>query len=125
LIRPKIIGIAPELVVMDVQKTAEYYKEVLGFNIIGIIATPPVYAMVERDGFQVHFAKSDHKNVKTNREFRSISHDFIIWVPEIDSFFEELQSKNVKIIETIVRRTYGSREFVFEDCDGHIILVGD
>jgi uncharacterized glyoxalase superfamily protein PhnB len=125
LIRPKIIGIAPELVVTDVQKTAEYYKEALGFNIIGIIANPPVYAMVERDGFQVHFAKSDHKNIKTNRELRSISHDFILWVPEIDSFFEELQSKNVKIIETIVRRTYGSREFVFEDCDGHIILVGD
>jgi uncharacterized glyoxalase superfamily protein PhnB len=121
----KIIGIAPQLVVSDVRKTADYYKEILGFTIIGLVADPPVYAMVERDGFQIHFAKSDTQNINTNKNYRSISYDFIIWVPEIDSFFDELKSKNVKIIENIVKRTYGSREFIIEDCDGHTILIGD
>ena len=121
----KLIGIAPQLVVTDVKKTAEYYKNTLGFTIIGLVAEPPVYAMVERDGFQVHFAKSDTQEIKKNKDYRSISHDFIIWVPEIDAFFEELKSKNAIILEGIVKRTYGSREFVIEDCDGHTILIGD
>lgn len=121
----KIIGIAPQLIVSDVKTTAEYYRDVLGFAIVGIVADPPVYAMVKRDGFQVHFAKSDLPSIKKNSTFRSISHDFILWVPEIDLFFDELQSKNVKIVETITKRVYGSREFVFEDCDGHRVLVGD
>ena len=121
----KLIGIAPQLVVTDVKKTAEYYKNILGFTIIGLVAEPPVYAMVERDGFQVHFAKSDTQEIKKNKDYRSISHDFIIWVPEIDAFYEELKSKNAIILEGIVKRTYGSREFVIEDCDGHTILVGD
>lgn len=121
----KLIGIAPQLVVTDVKKTAEYYKNTLGFTIIGLVAEPPVYAMVERDGFQVHFVKSDIHEIKKNKDFRSISYDFIIWVPEIDAFFEELKSKNAIILDGIVKRTYGSREFVIEDCDGHKILIGD
>lgn len=123
--KTKLIGIAPQLVVNDVKKTAEYYRDVLGFTIIGLVSDPPVYAMVERDGYQVHFAKSETQHIKTNKDYRSISHDFIIWVPEIDDFFDELKSKNAKITEGIVKRTYGSREFVIEDCDGHKILIGD
>lgn len=116
---------APQLVVYDVERTAKYYRDILGFTIIGLVSEPPVYAMVERDGFQVHFAKSDTQNIKTNKDYRSISHDFIIWVPEIDNFFDELTAKNAKIVEGIVKRPYGSREFVIEDCDGHLILIGD
>ncbi len=123
--KAKLIGIAPQLVVADVKKSAEYYRDMLGFTILGLVADPPVYAMVERDGIQVHFAKSDTQEIKTNKDYRSISHDFIIWVPEIDVFFEELKSKNAIILEGIVKRTYGSREFVIEDCDGHKILIGD
>jgi catechol 2,3-dioxygenase-like lactoylglutathione lyase family enzyme len=123
--RAKLIGIAPQLVVADVKITAEYYQNILGFRILGLVADPPVYAMVERDGIQVHFAKSGTQEIKTNKDYRSISHDFIIWVPEIDKFFNELKAKNAKIIEGIVERVYGSREFVIEDCDGRKILIGD
>ena len=89
------------------------------------MSNPPVYAMIERDGFQVNFAKSDTQDIKTYKGYRSISHDFIIWVPEIDDFIDELKSKNAKIIEGIIKRNYGSREFVIEDCDGYKILIGD
>ncbi|MEE1945183.1 VOC family protein [Pedobacter sp. KR3-3] len=60
--KARLIGIAPQLVVNDVVKTAAYYGDVLGFNLIGYFLDPPVYAMVERDGFQLHFAKADDTN---------------------------------------------------------------
>lgn len=123
--RAKLIAIAPQLVVTDVRKTAHYYRDKLGFSILGIVGEPPVYAMVSRDGFQVHFAISDNWQINKNRDLRSIAHDYIIWVPEIDAFYNELAANNVKIVEEIQKRVYGSREFVFEDFDGHIILVGD
>jgi len=123
--KPTLYGIAPQLVVKDVKRTVEYYRDALGFVVIGMVGEPPVYGMVERDGMQVHFAKSDGPEIKINKDFRSISHDFIIWVPEIDAFYEELMASQVNILEEIVLRPYGSREFVFEDCDGHRILVGD
>jgi len=55
--RPRLIGIGPQLVVTDVIKTAEYYRDVLAFTIIDYFLDPPVYAMVQRDGMQVHFGK--------------------------------------------------------------------
>jgi catechol 2,3-dioxygenase-like lactoylglutathione lyase family enzyme len=42
--------IATQFVVDDVVRTAEYYRDVLGFEILGYFAEPPVYAMVARDG---------------------------------------------------------------------------
>lgn len=123
--KAKLIAIAPQLVVKDVKTSVAFYRDTLGFAIIGLVGDPPVYGMVMRDNMQIHFAKSDREEIKANKDFLSISHDYIIWVPEIDDFYEELVSKNVKIVEHITKRPYGSREFVFEDSDGHRVLVGD
>src|SRR5262249_1902836 len=105
-------------------KTAEYYRDVLGFSIINYFLNPPVYAMVQRDGFQVHFGKADGNNIQRNEQVRKISVDVIIWVPEIDRFFEELASRKADIVEGIVTRSYG-REFVIRDCNGFKIAVVD
>ncbi len=123
--RPPLIGIAPVLVVKDVVKTVQYYTEVLGFRLINYFMDPPVYGIVQRDGYQIHFGKSKSDEIKTNEEIRKGTPDLIIWVPEIDAFYDEVQSKGAEIVEGIVRRVYGSREFLIRDCDGHVILVGD
>jgi catechol 2,3-dioxygenase-like lactoylglutathione lyase family enzyme len=122
--KAKIIGIAPTIVVKDVKKTAEYYRDVLGFQILNLVSDPPVYGMVERDSFEVHFGKSDSDAINTNESIRCESSEFVIWVPEIVAFYEELKSRNAEIVQDIVQRSYG-REFIIRDCDGHKILVVD
>lgn len=111
--------------VKDVSKTIEFYKSKLGFEVIGLVGDPVVYGMVKRDEFQIHFAHSPSGKVNTNRSLSSVCCDYILWIPDIDNFYEELKRQDVKIVEGITKRAYGSREFVFEDIDGHCILVGD
>lgn len=123
--KAKLVGIAPKLIVQDVKRTAEYYRDVLGFTIIAIVGEVPVYAMAERDGFQVHFAKADKSAAVTIQRAATDWFDFIIWVPEIELMLEEFTAKHVTIVQGIVKRSYGSREFIIEDCDGHRILIGD
>ena len=123
--KAKLIGVAPVLVVVDPVKTAAYYRDVLGFTVIGYFMEPPVYAMVERDGYQIHIGKADKGIQRSNEEIRRATPDLIIWVPEIDAFFEELTAKGADIVEGIVKRVYGSREFIVRDCNGFKILVGD
>jgi predicted enzyme related to lactoylglutathione lyase len=122
--RAKIIGIAPQFVVRDVINTAEYYRDVLGFSILSYFNNPPVYAMVARDNLEVHFGKSDGDTVQTNETIRKATPDFVIWVPEIELFFEEAKSNGAYIVQEIVQRSYG-REFIIRDCDGHQIMVVD
>jgi len=119
----KIIGSAPQLVVPNVVETAEYYRDIFGFVIIGYALNPPVYAMVQRDGFQIHFAKGE--KVVTNEELRKETTDLILWVPEIDTFYKELKASNTDITMEITQRPYGSREFIIRDCNGYKILIGD
>ena len=120
-----IIGSAPQLLVKDVAKTVEFYTGKLGFKIIGLVGNPAVYGMVQRDNFQIHFAHSPTGDVTTNRSISPVCCDFILWIPDIDDFYEELKLQGVKIVEEITKRPYGSREFIFQDIDGHHILVGD
>lgn len=122
--KARIIGIAPQIVVKDVAKTAEYYRDVLGFPDINYFGDPPIYAMVGRDSFEVHFGKSDSGGIQTNETIRRGNPDFVIWVPEIEDFFEELKAKNADIVQGILMRSYG-REFVVRDCDGHKFMVVD
>lgn len=121
--KPKVIGIAPQLLVPDVKMTAEYYRDILGFKIMGYALNPPVYGMIERDGMQIHFAKSDE--FVTNDKFRPSTTDLILWIPEIDAFYTEIKTKGADIVQEILLRPYGSREFIIRDCNGYKILIGD
>lgn len=119
----KVTGVAPQLIVPDVVQTAEYYRDIFGFVIIGYALNPHVYAMVQRDGYQIHFAKGE--NFTPNENLRKETTDLILWVPEIDDFYNELRMNNANIIMEISQRPYGSREFIVRDCNGYKILIGD
>lgn len=121
--KAQIIGSAPVIAVPDVQQTVSYYIEKLGFKLIATVLEPPVYGMVQRDDFQLHFGKSD--GFTPNNRHRSDLPDFILWIPEIDIFYSEVKQKGVIVVTPITLRPYGSREFIIEDLNGYRILIGD
>lgn len=121
--KAKIIGSAPIIAVPNVQETIDYYTEKLGFELIAKVMEPPVYGMVQRDGFQLHFGKSE--NFSPNNKHRDDLPDFILWIPEIDIYFGEVKQKGVTIVTPITQRPYGSREFIIKDLNGYHILIGD
>jgi hypothetical protein len=49
----------PHFVVPDVVASAEHYRDVLGFKIMGYWLDPPVFAIVARDDVEIQFGKSD------------------------------------------------------------------
>ena len=116
----KFKRLAPQIVVPDVVATAEYYRDKLGFKILGYFADPPVYAMVERDEVEIHFGKADEgSTVQVNETLRKgVGNDLYIWVSDIDAMFEELSARNVEIVEGPVKRIYESIEIVIRDCNG-------
>jgi catechol 2,3-dioxygenase-like lactoylglutathione lyase family enzyme len=96
----KLLKVAPQLVVPDVVRTAEYYRDELGFTILGYFAEPPVYAMVARDDVEIHFGKGDTDTVQVNEAVRrGLGSDVYIWVDDIDELFREFSARNVEIVE--------------------------
>lgn len=118
--------IATQFVVEDVVATAEYYRDVLGFEILGYFADPPVYAMVARGGGEMHFGKADGRPVdRSSVEFRRVGFDAYIWVNDIHALFDELSASGADIVEGPVKRIYESTEIEILDCNGFKIVFGD
>lgn len=68
--RAILTNIAPQFVVHDVVKTAEYYRDKLGFTILGYFVDPSVYAIVARNGMEIHFGIADGDEIKLNESVR-------------------------------------------------------
>lgn len=125
--RAKLKQVAPSFVVADVVKTAEYYRDALGFEIRGyFFEDPPVFAIVGRDGVEFHFGKIDEGNeMRVNTDIRrGIGHDAYIFIDDVQSLFEEFKDKNVEIVEGPVKREYGCIELIVRDCNGFQLVFG-
>lgn len=118
--------VSPQFAVSDVVKAAEYYRDFLGFEILGYWLEPPVYAIVRRGSVQIHFGLADDpkKPQRSNHEFRKEGLDLYIRISGVEELHEELKNKNVKIIQPICAQEYGMLEFVMEDCFGYKIAFG-
>jgi len=120
-----ILGITTQFVVDDVVKTAEFYRDKLGFRILDYFLDPPVYAMVERDGMNVHFGKADTDLVQaSNVPLRKAGFDLYFWVNAIEDLFEEFSTNGVEIIEPLTERIYGNIEFSIRDLNGFKLVFG-
>ncbi len=111
-------SVAPSFVVADVVATAEYYRDVLGFEILGYFGEPTVFAMVARGGVEFHFGKADAEPQRTNLELRKISSDAYVWVTDVESLFEELTAAGAEIIAGPIRQVYDCIELEVRDCNG-------
>ncbi len=87
---------APQFVVTDVVKTAEFYRDKLGFKILSYFLDPPVYAMVERDNVELHFGKADGDAMQTNEAVRrGLGSDVYIWIDDLDARFTRNSSQTM------------------------------
>jgi uncharacterized glyoxalase superfamily protein PhnB len=116
--QPKLCDAATVFVAKDVVRTAEYYRDVLGFKIEFLYGQPTFYAGVERDGVIIHLqAASETK--------RQPGHGSVnVFVTEVDALYEELKTKGAKILKPPQDYPYGMRDFDVDDLDGNHLSFG-
>ena len=117
-----VYSIAPQFPVPDVVKAAEYYRDSFGFEILGYFLDPPVYAIVKRQGAEIHFGKSDHPH--SNTSVRPEGIDAYIFVDNVDRLVKEFQARSTLIVEGPVDRVYNRREITVVDCYGYTLVFG-
>ena len=126
------VAAVPQFTVPDLVRTAEYYRDVLGFQIAGYwdgeqvsFATDPapVFAIVWRDHVQVFFSRGDQPEVRARPT--EGAPDVYLRVIGIDALAEELQTRGAEILDGPEDRIYGQRELVVTDCNGLILCFGE
>ena len=112
----RLKAIAPQFAVPDVEEAAEYYRDILGFRILGYFGQPPVFSIVARDNVEIQLGKSDATaGPAQNSVQREDGLDAYVWVTDVDSLCAELKARGAKIVEPPQLRVYNCYEMVVED----------
>ena len=111
-------SIAPCLIVHDIYKTTQFYKDFLHFN---ILRSTKDFGHVARDGIHIEFRKSDRVTVDSSCEYNERRNLEII-VENLDQLYNELLLSNVHILWGPAEVNGEKRKFEIEDCNGYILM---
>ena len=121
------VNLCPVFLTADIRKTVQYYVEKLGFHYAQHYDRIENFATIYRDEIEFIIVQAKKGEVLSNSVRYGAGYDAYIdpaTMDGIDLVFAEYESKGVKILARPHETTYGSYEFVFEDCDGRQIGVG-
>jgi uncharacterized glyoxalase superfamily protein PhnB len=120
-----IVGVEPQLLVTDVEKSCEFYCDKLGFTLVFSYGKPPYYAQVARDGARLNLRSVDRPvtepTVRDREELLSVSMT-VATSAEIKLLFVEFQSAGAAFRQTLKKQPWGAKNFIVEDPDGNLLL---
>ena len=122
-------SVTPNLLVRDVKKSTEFYRDVLGFTMGETVPDkePFVFVWMKRDEVSVFLndiaaAADDYPEAATLQPGGTAALFFI--VTDVDAYHAKV-APHAKVIMPLKTQFYGMREFAVTDPDGHIITFAE
>ena len=125
--RARLNNIAPILVSSEVRRTAEYYRDVLGFELVEHYENPEPFATLYRDTVEIVVVQAVRGRIESNAERYGTGYDAYLdtdQVAGVDLLYNELRGKGAHIVAAPATTPYGSYEFALEDIDGRRVGIG-
>jgi len=118
--------ICPVFLVDDIVKSAEYYRDVLGFQFERYWGEPPCFCMVRRGETEIFLSGPEQPGGKQMRPNRSHTEawDAYFRVSDARALCAEFRSKGANIVREPCDTFYEMREFEVEDCNGYALCFG-
>jgi uncharacterized glyoxalase superfamily protein PhnB len=120
-----IVCAEPQLLVTDVKRSCEFFREKLGFSLVFSYGDPPYYAQVVRDAVRLNLRCVEGPVIKSavrdREELLSVSMT-VATTDEIKLLFLEFQSAGVTFHQTLKKQPWGAKNFVVKDPDGNLLL---
>lgn len=111
----------PVVFVADVEASAAFYRDSLGFSIDFLHGEPPFYGSVSRDGACLHL-KFVHEPVLTvGPQDREAFITAFVDVENVKALFAEYVAAGVTFAQRLQKEAWGGRDFIVRDPDGNMI----
>ena len=122
-VAPRVTGVAPQVLVDDLERAIAYYCDKLGFKLD--FCYECFYASVSRDGFAIHL--KDAPKLPAEREHRKENEhlDAYISVAGIRGLFRELEGRGARVIRPLEERPWACVDFYVEDPDGNVLCFSE
>lgn len=138
-----VTGVAPMFLVDDVERTAQWYRDCLGFEVGEYFRDDhgphdendhdhpamgeAVFVILDRNGHRIMFGRTDRKGrgVRSNHDFKQGSPDAYFWLDGVEDLFAHLKAAGaVTFAFELVSMPYGLAEFGVIDSDGRLLTFG-
>lgn len=121
---PRLACAYPQLHVVDVERAAAFYVEMLGFKLLYLYGTPPFYGLVERDGAGFNFRHVDGPTIDAALRDRESLISASIPVYGIEALHDEMTGRGVPMAQALTVQPWGGKDFIVRDPDGNLICFG-
>jgi catechol 2,3-dioxygenase-like lactoylglutathione lyase family enzyme len=118
---PVLKGAFPVLFVANVETSAAFFRDKLGFAIDFLHGQPPFYASVSRDAARLHLRFVHEPVISPEvREREQIIYAFV-QVDNIKKLFAEFKAAGVDFVQPLKKEPWGASAFIVLDPDGNPI----
>lgn len=121
--------ITPNLMVKDVNKTIEFYTDVLDFKLVMTVPTEGQFdfAILQSGGIEVMLQSAESLTGEiSSLKDRDIGGTFTLYIETegVETLHEKIKDK-VTIVQDIHDTFYGTKEFAIEDINGYILAFAE
>ena len=125
----KIASLSPNLMVKNVNKSIEFYCNILGFSLIQTVPEngEPDWGMIEKDGLFIMLQKEEsikQEYPELNSQNSGGALTFYIKISNIQEFYNEIRS-HMNVSHEMHKTFYGADEFAITDPDGFILVFSE
>jgi catechol 2,3-dioxygenase-like lactoylglutathione lyase family enzyme len=122
---PRLTRAVPIIFVANVQASAEFFRDTLGFSIDFLHGHPPFYGAVSRDSACVHLKFVNEPVFAIGTHDRDGLIMAFIEVENVKALYAEYLAAGVKLDQKLKKQAWGGRDFIVRDLDGNgICFVG-
>jgi uncharacterized glyoxalase superfamily protein PhnB len=105
----KLSRIAPELPVLNLRASIQYYEQRLGFRLVMEMPGGD-YAIVERDGVAIHLFQEGRSHSPVGIH---------IFTEGLDELHADLTKRGARVSQGILQKPWGNRDFRVNDDSGN------
>ena len=122
-------NIIPALAVADIEKSVEFYSEVLGFDVTFTLPGEDgklVHASIQRGESMVMFGKLDASNPHNQGQLGAgvALYATVAENEDIDAYFLQVMDAGATVIQEPTDQFWGSRDWIIADPDGYLLWIG-
>ena len=121
----QLLRMAPYFPVADIEETVAHYERVLGFRREYTGGSPPVFAIVSRDGLSIMLRLVPASERIVPNEKQGGTWDAFFWVRDVRALHAELLAAGADIVYgPIIQESYRMEEFAVRDREGYVLGFG-
>jgi catechol 2,3-dioxygenase-like lactoylglutathione lyase family enzyme len=116
---PRLTRAVPVIFVANVETSAEFFRNTLGFSIDFLHGQPPFYGSVSRDGARVHLRFVHEPVLAVGAQDRNGLIAAFIEVENVKALYAEYVTAGAMFDQKLKKQAWGGRDFIVRDPDGN------